>query len=147
MDPTAVLTPVVAALASGLGAFSANLALERRKQQSLLRQEAYSEFVRTTVEVLAATDRNAPKIREAMARGVDAKLRMVIHAPTVVARALVAFDRAMISNNSEAQRRAFVRLVQELRADTPQRSAKLGDDDVYRLVYGEEPRNRETAGR
>jgi hypothetical protein len=130
----AAVAPLAAVLiGAALGYVSGRL-LEKRKQLTLQKGQAYADYLRA--HATAATGRKA----EAQGQAADAKTRICIYGSAGVVGALSTFERAGANGIDEAGQRAIAQLVKAMCSDTGVAGAKLDDADFHLVLFGPERR-------
>jgi hypothetical protein len=136
----AALTSVLSAVVGlALGAilqyfFSRRLEALRHFQQ--LRTEAYSEFIAAVAQSANASRRGNKSLQEeALARGTEAKIRILLYGSKSVVRKLGEFSSAQGEVSSKEIAPRFVALIQAMRADARVRPDEIGDHSILASVF------------
>ncbi len=91
--------------------------MERRKQLSSLRSQAYVDFLKGCAQVGVLSEAGQERRRECLATIIDAKARIAVYGSFAVLGALAEFERRG-SNLSDARtQEAFIRLCQLMRRE------------------------------
>jgi hypothetical protein len=138
MDRPQLITAMAAIVSLAIGALLQHVLgtrAEARKQQALLRMEAYADFLRG-VSILAASQSPIfpqDEAAKALALVGDARARIAIYGSVMTVKAMAAFSPFSQLTSRQACV-TFVRACQQMRRDTHAESA-ITDDELSLLLF------------
>lgn len=106
---------------------------ESRKQLTMLRIEAYKDYLQCIAQSAhAGSDRN-----ELFARAASAKTRICVYGSAPVLSALASFEKHGAAINAPESASTFLRLATAMRQESADKSEIVNTDDLRIVMFGD----------
>lgn len=111
---------------------------EERKQLSLLRTQAYVDYLSAVAKFAQAAKTNPSERNKLLAEAADAKTRICIYGSKIIVNLLADFERQGAKLSSGESNAIFLKLCAQMRSEGLGSETPISTDNLEMILFGPE---------